>query len=308
MREGPKLKIDAFAHILPPRFLEKMLKIDPNLFEKYPYFKNELLTEPGKMRKNLPKEVKQIISIVNVNPEDYLSPRKAAQYCIEANEELVSIISKNEDIYYKGIAMLPLNNIPAAIEIIENQELADEKLIGVQLFTRALGKSIASSIYEPIFRKISEHNLAIWLHPIFDNRKPDNNLVFSWEYEISQAMLQIVQAGLFQKYPNCKVIVHHAGGMIPYFSERINHIIEQPYVADFRNFFVDTALLGNTGALELALNFFGEDHLLFGTDSPFGISPNGPTSEIIQSINQMKIGDDLKEKIFSKSIEQIITH
>ena len=27
---------------------------------------------------------------------------------------------------------------------------------------------------------------------------PDNNIVFSWEYEQSQAMLQLVETGIFQ--------------------------------------------------------------------------------------------------------------
>lgn len=52
-----------------------------------------------------------------------------------------------------------------------------------------LSKSIANPEFDPIFKKAAKLNLPLWLHPVFDQRKPDNNLVFSWEYELSQAML-----------------------------------------------------------------------------------------------------------------------
>ncbi|MFR0771552.1 MAG: amidohydrolase family protein [Limosilactobacillus pontis] len=113
-----------------------------------------------------------------------------------------------------------MNNISAA----ELRIIPHNRLIGVQIFTRALGQSIADEQFQPIFAAASENKVPLLLHPVFDNRKPDNNIVFSWEYEISQAMMQIVQADAFVKFPNLKIIVHHAGGMIPFFAERINHI------------------------------------------------------------------------------------
>lgn len=113
--------------------------------------------------------------------------------------------------------MVPINNIAGAVQLIDEQINSNPHLLGIQLFTRALGESIADEAYQPVFEAIHRHNLCIWLHPIFDNRKPDNNIIFSWEYELSQAMMQLVQAKIFDKYPNIKIIVHHAGAMVPFF-------------------------------------------------------------------------------------------
>ena len=299
-------KNDVFAHVLLPNFYQKMLSIDPELPKKIPFINNEVLQNMEERKKYWVDGVKQIISYVNVNPEDYVDSNKSYELCKEANEKLLDTLKKHPDMFYGGVAMIPMNNIDGAIDIMEQQVKPNKELFGIQLFTRALGKSIADEEYEKIFETASKLGLIIWLHPVFDNRKPDNNIVFSWEYELSQAMMQIVEKGIFQKYPNLKIIVHHAGAMIPFFAGRIKYILGEEKEADFKKFYVDTALLGNTKALELAREYFGNDHIVFGTDAPLGIMPAGATKEIDDAINNMNITDADKEEIYSKNIERLL--
>lgn len=299
-------KIDVFAHVLLPKFYEKMLKIDANIPKDIPFINNEVLTDMKKRREMALSGVKQIISYVNVNPEDYVDGDRAYELCKEANEELIQTIRDNSDIFYGGVAMIPMNNIDGAIDIMENQVLKNKELFGIQIFTRALGKSIAADEYLKIFEYASKYNLTIWMHPVFDNRKPDNNIVFSWEYELSQAMMDIVNAGIFQKYPNLKIIVHHAGAMVPFFAGRVKYILGLEKEKDFKKFYVDTAILGNPKALDLAASYFGVDHLVFGTDAPLGIMPAGATKEILEAIDNMSITAEDKEKILNDNIVNII--
>lgn len=299
-------KIDVFAHVLLPKFYEKMLKIDANIPKDIPFINNEVLTDMKRRREMALSGVKQIISYVNVNPEDYVDGDRAFELCKEANEELIQTIRDNSDIFYGGVAMIPMNNIDGAIDIMENQVLKNKELFGIQIFTRALGKSIAADEYLKIFEYASKYNLTIWMHPVFDNRKPDNNIVFSWEYELSQAMMDIVNAGIFQKYPNLKIIVHHAGAMVPFFAGRVKYILGLEKEKDFKKFYVDTAILGNPKALDLAASYFGVDHLVFGTDAPLGIMPAGATKEIIEAIDNMSITAEEKEKILNDNIVNII--
>jgi len=202
--------------------------------------------------------------------------------------------------------MLPMNNVPAALKIIDDQVATNNELVGVQLFTQAMGKPITDSTYERIFEKLANIGASIWLHPVFDNKKTDNNITFSWEYELTQAMNGIVAAHYFRKYPGLKIIVHHAGAMVPFFSQRIKYIQSAENYADFKNFYVDTAILGNSKALELARDFFGSDHLLFGTDSPFGIPPVGPTKVIEQAVNGMSITAAQKQQVFSGNWQNLL--
>lgn len=300
------LKIDAFAHVLLPNFYKKMLEIDANIPKEIPFINNAVLTDINKRRENMLLNVKQIISYVNVNPEDYTDKETSYELCKEANEELIATIKENQDLFYGGVCMIPMNNIDGAIDIMENQVLKNKELFGIQLFTRALGKSIADDDYLKIFEYANKYDLLICLHPVFDSRKPDNNIVFSWEYELSLAMMDIVEKGIFKKYPNLKIIVHHAGAMIPFFAGRVKYILGSDKEEDFKKFYVDTALLGNTKALELAANYFGVNHLVFGTDAPLGIMPAGATKEILEAIDEMNITEEEKEAVLENNIINIV--
>lgn len=299
--------IDVFAHVLPPKFLAQMDAIQPHILDQFPYMKNQLLTDLTAHRQSLPADHQQILSIVNLNPEDFVDPEQTASLCRAGNAELADLIRSNRDVFLAGVAMLPMNNVPAALKIIDEQVVHGDALVGVQLFTQALGKPITDAAYEPIFAKLAAVGAPIWLHPVFNLRRPDNNLTFSWEYELTQAMSGIVTAKYFRKYPGLKVIVHHAGAMVPYFSQRIKYIQSAEDYADFQKFYVDTAILGNPKALELAVDFFGDDHVMFGTDSPFGIPPLGPTAVIEQAVNEMAITAPQRQGIFQENWRTLMT-
>ena len=299
-------RIDVFAHVLPERFYAKMLAIEPTIPQVYAFFNNPVLTDMELRRSYWDGQSKQVISFVNALPEDYVGPDEAAALCREANEELLELLRANRDMFEAAVGMVPMNNIDEAVTIVAEQVVPDPDMVGIQIFTRALGKSIADPAFRPLFAALAQANVPAWLHPVFDARKPDNNLVFSWEYELTQAMLQMVQADLFQEFPNLKIIVHHAGGMAPFFAGRIDRILPLAQSADFRKFYADTAILGNPRALDLTVDYFGADRVLFGTDAPLGILPAGATKEISQAIEDMHVSDEVKQAIFEDNYRQLL--
>lgn len=300
------MKIDAFAHSLPVDFYQQMLAIDPQIPEKYPFIKIKTLVDLETRLAEWPdSSIKQVISLVNINPEDYVGPDKSAQLCQNANEELSAIVSAHQDDFAGGVAILPMNNIDEAVKVIE-QVAKSSILVGAQIYTRHLGKSIADPSFAPVLAKAAELRVPLWLHPVFDQRKPDNELVFSWEYELSQAMLELVQRDLFEKYPQIKIIVHHAGAMAPFFAGRIEHILDQVHAADFKKFYVDTAILGNPAALRLTIDYYGIDHVLFGTDAPFAVQPSGASKIIIDAINSLGLSQEGLAKIYYGNYEKLV--
>ena len=299
-------KIDVFAHVLPARFYAKMKEVEPAIPERYAFFNNPVLTDMELRRSHWDGETRQVISHVNALPEDYVGPEEAAELCDLANAELLEMLRANRDMFEAAVLMVPMNNIDAAVRIVREQVATDPDVVGVQVFTRALGQSIAAPEFRPLFAALAEVGAPTWLHPVFDLRKPDNNLVFSWEYELSQAMLQMVQAGLLQEYPQLKVIVHHAGGMAPFFAGRIDRIMPAEQAADMRRFYVDTAILGNPRALDLAVDYYGVDHVVFGTDAPLGILPAGATAEIQAAIADMHISDAERQAIYEDNYRRLV--
>ncbi|AVK63778.1 4-oxalomesaconate hydratase [Lactobacillus sp. CBA3606] len=299
------LKTDVFAHVLTPKFYQAFLAESVDL-TAYPFLKNPALTDLAVHQAGVRADVRQVISMANLNPEDFFDPERAAELCQLGNRELSAMVAEYPATYRGAVGMLPMNNIAAAVAMLTAQIQADPHLLGVQLFTTALGKPLTDPAYRPIFEKLAALKLPIWLHPVFDMTKPANNITFSWEYELTQTMYAMVTQGFFQMYPQLKVIVHHAGAMVPYFAGRIDHILPAAQAADFKKFYVDTALLGNSAALQLTVAYYGIEHVMFGTDAPFGSAPNGATDEIVTAIADLHLTAAAQTKLYQTNFETLI--
>jgi aminocarboxymuconate-semialdehyde decarboxylase len=56
-----------------------------------------------------------------------------------------------------------------------------------------------------------------------------------------------------------------------------------------------------------AYNFFGADHLLFGTDAPFDAQLGDyGTKRTIQAVEQMAISEEDKKKIFESNARKLL--
>jgi aminocarboxymuconate-semialdehyde decarboxylase len=138
-------------------------------------------------------------------------------------------------------------------------------------------------------------------------------------------MTRLVFSGIMERYPNLKIVTHHCGGMVPYFAERIaqfSHQIENSLAKEkkeqpvftksvidyYRMFYNDTALYGNTSALMCGYDFFGADHLLFGTDFLLGDTEqgNGIYRKTINAIEQMDISEEIRKKIYEDNARSLM--
>jgi predicted TIM-barrel fold metal-dependent hydrolase len=300
------MKIDVFSHILTEKYLSIYRKKAPAIENQI-----EVLTPPVvdlqirfRLMNRYP-DVLQMLTVANVPLEKFVSPQDAVELARIANDELAELVIKYPDKFFGGVACLPMNDMNAALEEAD-RAITKLRLKGVQIYSRINGEPLDTPKFKPLYEKMAGYDLPIWIHPT-TYEKLDNDIgIFSWPFETTSAMLRLVKAGVFAEYPNIKFIVHHAGAMVPFFAERIKWVmslVPQPYPnihEHFRKFYVDTAVYGNTSALMCAYDYYGADHILFGTDAPLG--PRwGMVEDTIASIERMTISDTDKEKILKKN-------
>jgi len=300
------MKIDVFSHILTEKYLSLYRKKAPAIENQI-----EVLTPPVvdlqirfRLMNRYP-DVLQMLTVANVPLEKFVSPKDAVELARIANDELADLVLKYPDKFFGAVACLPMNDMDAALEEVD-RAITKLKLKGVQIYCRIKGEPLDTPKFKPLYEKMAGYDLPIWIHPT-TNEKLDNDIgIFSWPFETTSAMLRLVKSGVFAEVPNIKFIVHHAGAMVPFFAERIKWVmslVPQPYPnihEHFRKFYGDTAVYGHTPALMCAYDFFGADHLLFGTDAPLG--PRwGMVEDTIASIERMAIPDMDKEKILKKN-------
>ena len=300
------MKIDVYTHIMTEKYLSLYRK-------KVPAIENETevywrpVVDLGMRLKLMERYpgVLQMLTVAKVPLEKYVSPKEAAELARIANDELAELLMEHPDKFYGAAACLPMNDVDAALEEID-RAITKLKLQGVQVYTRIAGESLDSAKFRPIFAKMAGYKLPIWLHPETNDALDWDAGVYSWPFETTSAMMRLVKSGIFSDFPDLKIIVHHAGAMVPFFSERLRWIVsshrffadnERDMYKHFRNFYVDTALYGDTAGLRCAYDYYGADHMLFGTDAPMG--PRwGLVEGTINSIERMDIPAVEKEKIF----------
>src|SRR6266700_2575570 len=181
---------------------------------------------------------------------------------------------------------------------------------------------------EARLRMVNKHDLPIWVHPTRTAKfadyvgesksKYEIYWLFGWPYETSVFMARMVFSGMLEKLPGLKIITHHLGAMAPFFDERIglgmdqlgSRTSDEDYTAIlkrmakrpvdyFRMFYADTSVNGSRSATRCGLDFFGADHVLFGTDCPFD-PEGGPLfiREIIKAIDSLKFKDGDRRKVY----------
>jgi uncharacterized protein len=307
------MKIDIFSHIMTEKYLSEYRKKVPaidNEIEVYTRPVVDLQMRLGLMDRF--PDVLQILTVAKVPLEKFVEPGDAVNLARIANDELAELLVKYPNKFFGAAACLPMNDMEAALEETD-RAIGKLGLQGVQIYSRIAGEPLDLPKFKPLYAKMAGYNLPIWLHPETNPALDMDRGVFSWPYETTAAMLRLVQSGIFYEYPDLKFIVHHAGAMVPFFADRLKWFARatklfsqnDPKIFEqFGNFYVDTALYGNTSALQCAYDYYGAEHILFGTDAPLG--PRwGMIEGTIQSIDRLPIPQEEKDRIFSKNAIEI---
>jgi uncharacterized protein len=331
------MKIDIFCHVFPKSFYQRMLSLP----ESGTSIKKRVSEIPAIVdldvrfrMMDLFADYCQVASLPAPPIEALAGPHISPELAELANDGMAELSAKYPDRFPGFVAGLPMNNPDAAVREIER---AVKKLnaVGVQMFSNVNGRPLDDPAFLPIFEKMAELDRPIWLHPTRGASFPDYQTekkskyelwwVFGWPYETSISMARILFAGYFDRFPNLKIITHHLGAMIPYFSGRTGPGLDQLGARTededltvysrrlkkrpqeyFKMFYADTATFGSRAALECGLDFFGADQVLFASDSPFDPEKGpGYIRETIRCIEELPISGTDRRKIYEGNARKL---
>ena len=324
-------KIDIYNHVMPVRYLEmlKQHSKDSGIVKRMGGLRMLWDIEARvKMLEQWP-EVRQVLTLALPSPELLGGPELSPELARIANDGMAEMVAKWPGKFPAFVASLPMNNPQASLEEMD-RAIGKLGARGVQICTSVNGRPLDEPEYFPVFeRATNKHGVPIWMHPARPATRPDyvNEpkskyeiwQVLGWPYETSVAMSRIVFSGLFERLPSIRIITHHCGAMIPFFSGRaetlwaqlgsrtadenyeelLKHMAKQP-IEYFRMFYADTVLGGSAPALRCGLDFFGADKIVFASDCPF--DPEGGPMYIregIRSVEKLGLPDAVKRKIYS---------
>jgi predicted TIM-barrel fold metal-dependent hydrolase len=317
--------IDIFTHILPPKYRGALEKL--GAIKRISLSRIEALqrSNPGlldvtlrlKVMDEFP-DIMQVLTMVGPPLEAIAETEDTVDLAKIANDEMAELVARHPD-KFVAVATLPMNNVDAALKEVD-RAINDLKLRGVQVFTSINDKPLDSPEFLPLYQKMAQYDLPIWIHPLKEMTEPDYPgeqaskyglaAVLGWPYATSLAVTRLAASGVLEKYPKLKFITHHDGGTVPYLAGRIQNSpfkyenLTRPITDSLRLFYNDTAVQGNVPNLMCAYAFCGADHMLLGTDFPMATS--NLVKETIRSVNEMTIPEAEKRKIFVENARQIL--
>ena len=331
------MKLDMFNHIFPKTYFDKMLEVAPNLKDMGKRVRALPVLYDLEARFRVMDEFDDYAQIICLAapPLETLSPDLSPELARIANDGMAEYVDKYPDRFPGFVASMPMNNPDACLKEID-RAIDELNAVGIQFFSNVNGVPLDSPEIKPLFAKMHEVDLPIWIHParganISDYPTEERSkyeiwFVFGWPYETSVAVARLVFGYYFDEFPNLKIITHHMGGMIPFFEGRVGTSWDQlgsrtsdedytvilknlkkPHLEYFKQIYADTALFGAVAGTKCGLEFFGVDQIVFASDCPFD-PEKGPMyiRETIKIIEELEISDEDRYKIFEGNARKLM--
>lgn len=332
-------KIDIFNHIWPKPFFDRLVKELGTMSDMTKRSGDvPMMTDLDRRFEVMDmfgEEYQQVLSLASPPLEKFAGPQGALELSQIGSDSMAELCQKYPERFPAFIGTAPMNNPDALIEECR-RAIEDLGAAGMQIFTNIGGTPVDLPEYAPFFEFMAKADKPIWLHPAraqnFSDYESESRSEYEiwwtlgWPYESSAAMARMVFSGMFDKYPGLKVITHHAGGMIPYFEGRVGpgwdqlgkrtsdrdltgvlKALKRPHLDYFKEFYADTASFGSRKAIEHAIEFFGEDRIVFASDAPFD-PEGGPMyiRETLRVLDALDVSEEVRHKLYHGNAEKLL--
>jgi predicted TIM-barrel fold metal-dependent hydrolase len=249
----------------------------------------------------------------------------------EINDWLGGIIQEYPT-RFAGFAMLPTQSPMDAADELERTVL-QLGFKGALINGHTNGHYLDEDAFSPILERAQALDVPIYIHPtdppqaIIDSyykNSPAMMQSWGWQVETGTHLLRLISSGVFDRFPDLKIIVGHMGELIPFGLKRINTALtmgnwllaNQSNGADSAgdacmqkslfyymraNVFITTSGSFDQAALNCAIAELGINNILFSVDDPFGDNFEG-----VDFLNNADLPSEDKEKLAHINAERIL--
>lgn len=247
-------------------------------------------------------------------------PREESIKYARMTNDAVAAACKKYPGRFLGTIVLPTRYVDDAIE-----ELERAKKLGLKYWhtnSNYDGEYLFEEKFEPILAKCAELDIAFYIHPEYPT---DDYLTcrgvtlssagFGFGVDVMRTAICLIMGGLFDRYPNLKMILGHMAETFPYTIDRMDNRFSvmaglDPFVKmkhGFKYYFQNKNVMMTTSGifdplvLKFAIDEFGADSIMLGTDYPFEEFKGS-----VDFIKNAPISEEDKEKILYKNAEKYI--
>lgn len=186
---------------------------------------------------------------------------------------------------------------------------------GVTLYTRYGDGNyyLGHPKIQPIWEELNRRSAVVFIHP---THPTDTNLVnkmlpqpmIDYPHETTRTAVDLITTDTIRKYRNCKVILSHGGGNLPWLARRpavmlpdlgLSKMTAEHFVENARMFYFDLALTDAKTQLPLLQEFAPPGHILFGSDFPY--APEATVRHFSGELSKAKLSEQDRKDIDRQS-------
>ncbi len=250
-----------------------------------------------------------------------LNAETAVELAVQANTRLCEAVAQHAD-RFAAFATLPTPDPRAAADELERAVTQLGFKGGMTHGLTAGTEFVDDRRFWPIFERAAALDVPIYVHP-----GPVHKAVveaylepyvrdfpslasagWGYTFETATQAIRLVLSGVFEAYPNLKIILGHMGESIPFSLDRIDEAFSRSgnRRVSFRDvfcehFWITTSGNFSTPALLCSMLQMGVDRIMFSVDWPFVANPPGT-----KWMETVPLSAEDKEKILSGNARRLL--
>ena len=333
--------IDGYTHNIPPTYLKQVAQSsNPEVSKPARATADRCASHPNMIdfdtrfadmdKYGISKQVTCIYQGIDPNHLPVEDPMEQLKLCKMINDDMAETMRKSNG-RVTALGTAPLRALEDGGVEEMDRAIKDLGLRGFMAVTNVGGEPVDH--FKPFWDEANRLGVAVYLHPvdpITATSRPyedeyDLMHVLGWPFETSLTMARLVLSGTMSRNPNLRIVAHHLGAMIPFFSGRINESYDKEMsmvkpeqgfgevkgkksaMEHFDGFYYDTAIGGNIAAVEMTRDIFGAKKIVFGTDYPFGPKDGIKRLEgYPKLVEDADFTDEEKRMIFEENITKLL--
>lgn len=317
--------IDVHAHVLPLAYVE-FLRARSIPIVSIPVSESGRAAHPMRPMDDSPEHISERLSLMDdagvafqvLSPPPVWPPfsdvTEAAEAASILNDSVARAISKAPD-RLCGFVSLPMPHIDAALtELARADHLPG--MVGVILSCFYGNCSAADPLFDPLYAEMNRRGTLLFLHPVMNGLC--SPLITDWKltvpagptFEDAVIAMHLIINSIPLRFPNIRIIVPHLGGGLSTLLRRLDNqlplyvpLSEAPS-RTAKRFWYDSCCHGSAAALHAAIEAFGAERILPGSDYPY-LTPHEFYRESLGFIRKLGLPPEVSDVILSQNAKRL---
>jgi len=279
------------------------------------------VTDTDELRLSIMDNAGVDVGVISASPLIEELPREESVYFARKTNDAVAAAVKRHPDRFVGTICLPTPYVEDALKELD-RAVNELGLVFWNTHSNYGEHYLYEPQFEPILARCAELGIPFYLHPHVPSDKYLLNLGaacamagFGFGVDTMKTSIGLIIGGLFDRYPNLRMILGHVGEFYPYDLDRMDNRFGvfrgvDPYVkceGTFKDYFRNKNILMTTSGIYdantalCAINAVGVDSIILGTDYPY----ENFKAEI-DFIKELPLSISDKEKIFHANAEKYV--